>query len=96
MNIIAAGQNIVTTEAEDACPLCGYWTCRCNDVLKCLPEFDTVAGQDALRGIVEDLERTALDGVDVEDLAYYRSLLGASVVRLADYRTATQERGLAA
>ena len=94
MNIIVAGQNRVTAEADDACPLCGYWKCRCNEVFR-LPEFDTVAGQDALRGIVADLAREAENGVDAEDLAYYRSLLGASVVALPLRSVRGSERGAA-
>lgn len=86
MNIIVAGQTGVTAEAEDACGICGYWRCRCK----------TVVGQNALRDIVEDLEHDAVSDVDFEDLAYYRSLLVAPVIRLADYRPAVQERGLAA
>ncbi|NYV73489.1 hypothetical protein [Streptomyces sp. UH6] len=44
--------------------------------------FDTEAGQDALADIVADLERDADTDVDAEDLAHYRSLLTADVVRL--------------
>lgn len=58
--------------------------------------FETVVGQNALRDIVEDLEHDAVSDVDFEDLAYYRSLLVAPVIRLADYRPVVQERGLAA
>jgi hypothetical protein len=75
MNIIVAGQRIVT-EAEFVEVAMGV------DLDLEPVEFDTVAGQDALRGIVADLEREAAGTVDVEDLAHYRSLLGARVIEL--------------
>ncbi len=31
------------TMAEDACPLCGYWRCRCDEVLKQAPTTPTPA-----------------------------------------------------
>jgi hypothetical protein len=34
--------------ADDACPVCGWWTCRCTDNV-------TLAAQDALRDIAADL-----------------------------------------
>ncbi|MDX2733574.1 hypothetical protein [Streptomyces sp. PA03-2a] len=77
MNHIVAGQLAVT--ANDACPLCGYWTCRCNG-FDDAPEFDSLAGQDALRDIVAGLEAEAETDVDAEDLAHYQGLLLAPVV----------------
>jgi hypothetical protein len=77
MKHIGAGQPAVT--ANDACPLCGYWTCRCNG-FDDTPEFDTLAGQDALRDIVAGLEVEAETDVDTEDLAYYRGLFAAPAV----------------
>lgn len=81
MNHIVAGQLAVT--ANDACPLCGYWTCRCKRVGAESLEFDSLAGQDALRDIVEVLEAEAANDVDTEDVAYLRSLLAAPIVRIA-------------
>jgi hypothetical protein len=83
----AAGQN-------DACPLCGYWTCRCTgfDSL----EFDSVAGQDALADIIDTLAQDAATELDAEDLDHYRGLLLAPVTRLADHRTTESARGWAA
>lgn len=95
MNIIAAGQTNVTAGSDDACGLCGYWECRCGEVFDGLPKFDTVAGQDALRGIVAELAREAATDVDAEDLAYYRSLLGARVVAFPLRSARGSERGAA-
>ncbi|MEU8767773.1 hypothetical protein AB0C94_12530 [Streptomyces griseus] len=48
-------------------------------------EFDSLAGQDALRGIVDELAAVAESDVDAEDLEHYRGLLAAPVI---DIRTA--------
>lgn len=60
-----------------------------------IPSFGTEAGQDALRGIVADLARETATDVDTEDLAYYRSLLGATVVTLPRRSVRRSERGVA-
>lgn len=91
MNIIVAGQLTVT--ANDACPLCGFWTCRCNGFDVESLEFDSLAGQDALRDIVAELDASAETDVDAEDLAYFRSLLAAPVI---DIRTAPSLLAVAA
>ncbi|MFJ2014694.1 hypothetical protein ACIQJ8_16065 [Streptomyces globisporus] len=91
MNVIVTGQLAVT--ANDACPLCGFWTCRCNGFDVESPEFDSLAGQDALGDIVVELAATAESDVDIEDLAYFRSLLAAPVV---DIRTARSVLAVAA
>ncbi|MDV9195526.1 hypothetical protein [Streptomyces sp. Wh19] len=70
MNHIVAGQSAVT--ANDACTLCGFWTCRCN----------SLTGQDALRNIVAELAATAETDVDDEDLAYYQGLLITPTVEI--------------
>ncbi|MFI1294346.1 hypothetical protein ACH4VM_39260 [Streptomyces sp. NPDC020792] len=86
MNIIVAGQRIVT-ESELVEAAMGF---DLDPV-----EFDTEAGQDALRGIVADLARETATDVDAEDLAYYRSLLGASVLALPRRSVRGMERGAA-
>lgn len=43
-------------------------------------EFGTLAGQDALRDIVEVLAAETVTDIDAEDLAHYRSLLVAPAV----------------
>ncbi|TXS34158.1 hypothetical protein [Streptomyces sp. OR43] len=45
-------------------------------------EFGTLAGQDALRDIVEMLAAEAVTDVDDEDLAYYRGLLVVSAATI--------------
>ncbi|MEV7671566.1 hypothetical protein [Streptomyces sp. NPDC088752] len=89
MNVIVAGQRIVTRaeliEAAlglDADPV---------EVL----EFDSAAGQDALRDIVAVLVAEAATDVDTEDLAYYRSLLGARVLTFPSRSGLGIERGAA-
>ncbi|MYS07441.1 hypothetical protein GTW71_13585 [Streptomyces sp. SID6041] len=74
MNVIVAGQRIVTqTELIEAA--LGF------DVDPVGPlEFDSAAGQDALRDIVAVLEAGAAADVDAEDVAHYRGLLGARVL----------------
>nr|WSS68529.1 hypothetical protein OG491_09595 [Streptomyces sp. NBC_01175] len=91
MNHIVAGQSAVT--ANDACPLCGFWTCRCSGFDVESLEFDSLAGQDALGDIVAELTAAVESDVDIEDLAYFRSLLAAPVV---DIRTARSVLGVAA
>lgn len=59
------------------------------------PSFETEAGQDALRDIVADLARETETDVDAEDLAYYRSLLGAEVLALPRRSVRRSERGAA-
>ncbi|MGW4743923.1 hypothetical protein ACWEPR_03855 [Streptomyces sp. NPDC004290] len=74
MNVIVAGQRIVTqTELIEAA--LGFDA----DPVEPL-EFDSAAGQDALRDIVAALEPQAATDVDAEDLAHYRGLLGAQVL----------------
>lgn len=85
MNIIVAGQLAVT--ANDACPLCGFWTCRCNRFDVESLEFDSLAGQDALRDIVAELHATAETDIDAEDLAHYRSLVAAPVIGIRTARS---------
>ncbi|MFE7004566.1 hypothetical protein YW3DRAFT_02812 [Streptomyces sp. MnatMP-M77] len=91
MNVIVAGQLAVT--ANDACVLCGYWTCRRGGFDVEPLEFDSLAGQDALGDMVAELAATAETDVDVEDLAYFRSLLAAPVI---DIRTARSLLAVAA
>ncbi|MFJ4562105.1 hypothetical protein ACIP4Q_39370 [Streptomyces massasporeus] len=80
MHIIAAGQRTVTeSDSLDLDPV----------------EFDTVAGQDALRGIVADLELEVANDVDAEDLKHYRRLLGATIVALPRRSFQGSERGAA-
>ena len=89
MNVIVAGQRIVTRaelieaalglDADPAVPL----------------EFDSAAGQDALRDIVTALETEAATDVDAEDLAHYRSLLGARVLSFPRRSALGFERGAA-
>lgn len=74
MNVIVAGQRIVTrTELIEAA--LGFGA----DPVEPL-EFDSAAGQDALRDIVGVLEAEAATDVDAEDVEYYRGLLGARVL----------------
>ncbi|MFF3062335.1 hypothetical protein [Streptomyces sp. NPDC057909] len=84
MNNIVAGQPAVT--ANDACPLCGFWTCRCKAVGVESLEFDSLAGQDALRDMVAELEAEAANDVDAEDLAHLRSLLAGPVISITRAR----------
>jgi len=85
MNIIVAGQRIVTDRE--------FIEAALGVDLDLEPvEFGTEAGQDALRGIVAELEHHAENSVDAEDLAYYRSLLGARVVQLPRRSTPRFER----
>ncbi|MCC8341102.1 hypothetical protein LMJ38_35005 [Streptomyces sp. R1] len=60
-----------------------------------VPRFDSEAGQDALRDIVADMARETENDVDAEDLAYYRSLLGARVLTLPRRSVQRSERGAA-
>ncbi|MFE5482385.1 hypothetical protein [Streptomyces sp. NPDC056527] len=86
MNVIVAGQRIVTgTELTEAGMGC---------VLEPV-EFDSAVGQDALRDIVGALEEAADTDVDAEDLAYYRSLLGARVLSFPRRSAQRFERGAA-
>ncbi|MFF6774770.1 hypothetical protein ACFY8W_14565 [Streptomyces sp. NPDC012637] len=89
MNVIVAGQRIVTqTELIEAA--LGFDA----DPVE-TPEFDSAAGQDALRDIVDVLEASADTDVDAEDIAYYRSLLGARVLAFPRRSTLGFERGAA-
>ncbi|MDX5574343.1 hypothetical protein [Streptomyces sp. ID01-9D] len=56
-------------------------------------EFDSLAGQDALRDIVAELAAAAETDVDAEDLEHYRGLLAAPVI---DIRTAPSLLAVAA
>ncbi|MFE5619066.1 hypothetical protein [Streptomyces sp. NPDC056524] len=86
MYVIVAGQRIVTgTELIEAAM--GF-------ELEPI-EFDSAAGQDALRDIVGVLEAEAASEVDAEDLAYYRSLLGARVLSFPRRCASRFERGAA-
>ncbi|WP_432116062.1 hypothetical protein [Streptomyces sp. S1] len=87
MNVIVAGQRIVT-RAELIEAALGFDT----DPTETL-EFNSAAGQDALRDIVAVLEAEA--DVDAEDLAYYRSLLGAHVLAFPRRSALGFERGAA-
>ncbi|MFD3728271.1 hypothetical protein [Streptomyces sp. NPDC058671] len=89
MNVIVAGQRIVTqTELIEAA--LGF------DADPVAPlEFDSAAGQDALRDIVGVLEAEAVTGVDVEDVAHYRGLLGARVLAFPRSFALGFERGVA-
>ncbi|MFI8256952.1 hypothetical protein [Streptomyces filamentosus] len=89
MNVIVAGQRIVT-RAELIEAALGFDT----DPAETL-EFDSAAGQDALRDIVAVLETEAATDVDAEDLAYYRSLLGARVLAFPRRSALGFERGAA-
>ncbi|MFF9017273.1 hypothetical protein ACF09C_30450 [Streptomyces sp. NPDC014870] len=74
MNVIVAGQRIVTqTELIEAA--LGF-DAEPGGAL----EFDSAAGQDALRDIVTVLEAEAAGEVDAEDIVHYRGLLGARVL----------------
>ncbi|MFF3840788.1 hypothetical protein [Streptomyces sp. NPDC001930] len=89
MNVIVAGQRIVTqTELIEAA--LGF------DVDPVEPlEFDSAAGQDALRDIVGVLETEATTHVDAEDVAHYRGLLGARVLAFPRRTVFGFERGAA-
>ncbi|MBP2581834.1 hypothetical protein J3A78_002312 [Streptomyces sp. PvR006] len=89
MNVIVAGQRIVTrTELIEAA--LGF-DADSVDLL----EFDSAAGQDALRDIVGALEAEAVTEVDAEDVAHYRSLLGARVLAFPRRSAIGIERGAA-
>ncbi|MEV7670216.1 hypothetical protein [Streptomyces sp. NPDC088752] len=89
MNVIVAGQRIVT-RAELIEAALGFDA----DPAEVL-EFDSAAGQDALRGIVSILEVEAAGEVDAEDLAHYRNLLGARVLAFPRRSGLGIERGAA-
>ncbi|MFD7980852.1 hypothetical protein [Streptomyces sp. NPDC059071] len=89
MNVIVAGQRIVT-EAEMVEAALGFEV----DPVEA-PEFDSAAGQDALRDIVGVLEVEADTEVDAEDVAYYRGLLGARVLAFPRRSGTRFERGVA-
>ncbi|MFF8603588.1 hypothetical protein ACF065_24305 [Streptomyces sp. NPDC015232] len=89
MNVIVAGQRIVT-RAELIEAALGFDA----DPAETL-EFDSAAGQDALRDIVAVLEAEADTELDAEDLAYYRSLLGARVLAFPRRSALGFERGAA-
>ncbi|WP_435057541.1 hypothetical protein [Streptomyces sp. bgisy060] len=89
MNVIVAGQRIVT-RAELIEAALGFDA----DPVETL-EFDSAAGQDALRDMVAALEAEAATDVDAEDLAYYRSLLGARVLAFPRRSALGFERGAA-
>ncbi|MFB8403099.1 hypothetical protein [Streptomyces sp. NPDC055912] len=74
MNVIVAGQRIVT-RAELIEAALGFDADPVGPM-----EFDSAAGQDALRDIVAVLEAEAAGEVDAEDVAHYRGLLGARVL----------------
>lgn len=86
MHIIVAGQHIVTAEEFTEAAM-GF------DLEPVT--FDTAAGQDALADIVTELERTADTDVDTEDLAHYRSLLGARILALPRRSVRISVRGVA-
>lgn len=89
MNVIVAGQRIVTrTELIEAA--LGFD----NDPVEPM-EFDSAAGQDALRDIVGTLEVEAATEVDAEDVEYYRGLLGARVLAFPRRSALGFERGVA-
>ncbi|MER5735089.1 hypothetical protein ABT117_05350 [Streptomyces sp. NPDC002262] len=89
MNVIVAGQRIVT-RAELIEAALGFDA----DPVETL-EFDSAAGQDALRDIVAVLGAEADTDLDAEDLAYYRSLLGARVLAFPRRSALGFERGAA-
>ncbi|MCX2179939.1 hypothetical protein KV205_05255 [Streptomyces sp. SKN60] len=89
MNVIVAGQRIVT-RAELIEAALGFTADPAE-----APEFDSAAGQDALRDIVDVLEAEAATDVDAEDLMYYRSLLGARVLAFPRRSALGFERGAA-
>ncbi|MGA5552653.1 hypothetical protein [Streptomyces pseudogriseolus] len=37
--------------ADDACPLCGYWRCRCDEVLRAFPTDSDPDMDEALRRV---------------------------------------------
>ncbi|MFE5628054.1 hypothetical protein [Streptomyces sp. NPDC056543] len=86
MYVIVAGQRIVT-ETEFAEAALGF---ELEPV-----EFDSAAGQDALRDLVGVLEAEAVTDVDAEDLAHYRGLLGARVLSFPRRSSTRFERGAA-
>ncbi|MFE1379231.1 hypothetical protein ACFW6S_09845 [Streptomyces sp. NPDC058740] len=89
MNVIVAGQRIVT-RAELIEAAFGF------DAAPAEPlEFDSAAGQDALRDIVATLETEAANDIDAEDLTHYRSLLGARVLAFPRRSALGFERGAA-
>ncbi|MFH8575732.1 hypothetical protein [Streptomyces zaomyceticus] len=89
MNVIVAGQRIVT-QAELIEAALGFDA----DPAEVL-EFDSAAGQDALRDVVAVLEAEAASEVDAEDIAHYRSLLGARVLSFPRRSALGIERGAA-
>ncbi|MGA5870685.1 hypothetical protein [Streptomyces cinereoruber] len=89
MNVIVAGQRIVT-RAELIEAALGFDTDPAETV-----EFDSAAGQDALRDIVAVLAAEAATDIDAQDLAYYRSLLGAQVLAFPSRSALGIERGAA-
>ncbi|MFJ2098377.1 hypothetical protein ACIOHR_14405 [Streptomyces anulatus] len=89
MNVIVAGQRIVT-RAELIEAAIGFDTDPAET-----PEFDSAAGQDALRDIVAVLETEAETELDAENIAYYRSLLGARVLAFPRLSGLGIERGAA-
>ncbi|MFI8911765.1 hypothetical protein ACIGW4_09120 [Streptomyces sp. NPDC053513] len=89
MNVIVAGQRIVT-RAELIEAALGFDA----DPVEPL-EFDSAAGQDALRDLVATLETEAVTEVDAEDLAHYRGLLGARVLAFPRRSALGFERGAA-
>ncbi|WP_327162046.1 hypothetical protein [Streptomyces zaomyceticus] len=89
MNVIVAGQRIVT-QAELIEAALGFDA----DPAEVL-EFDSAAGQDALRDIVGVLESEAASAVDAEDIAHYRGLLGARVLAFPRRSALGIERGAA-
>nr|WP_011324926.1 hypothetical protein [Streptomyces venezuelae]CAJ32325.1 SpdB3 protein [Streptomyces venezuelae] len=89
MNVIVAGQRIVT-RAELIEAALGFDA----DPVEPL-EFDSAAGQDALRDIVGVLETEAVTDVDAEDIEYYRGLLGARVLTFPRRSALGFERGAA-
>ncbi|MFD5109239.1 hypothetical protein [Streptomyces cinereoruber] len=89
MNVIVAGQRIVT-RAELIEAALGFDA----DPAEML-EFDSAAGQDALRDIVAVLEAEADTELDAEDIAHYRGLLGARVLVFPRRSALGFERGAA-
>ncbi|MCX5225832.1 hypothetical protein [Streptomyces sp. NBC_00233] len=89
MNVIVAGQRIVT-QVELIEAALGFDT----DPVEPL-EFDSAAGQDALRDVVNVLEAEAATDVDIEDVAHYRGLLGARVLAFPRRSALGSERSAA-
>ncbi|MFB6630670.1 hypothetical protein ACFCWY_12290 [Streptomyces sp. NPDC056362] len=89
MNVIVAGQRIVTT-AELIEAALGFDA----DPVEPL-EFDSAAGQDALRDIIAVLEAEDATEIDTEDVAHYRGLLGARVLAFPRRSALGFERGAA-